>query len=334
MRTRGESCGEGTADPAEWRPGDDRVVIVRPSAPTELALVTPIDRPALAWQTLTSKAEEVEAVVAAAAEAMEQRLAMPGEAYRPLRAANRALDVMRGLHAPETDAEAAFVASLAKGTTPVLFVASTRDDEDFMTPGELVPNEVSLSSVSQKILVVPSTAEPFGCQLGGKTGDTRLEAWGELVGARDYAWPCDDDNEWDAMINGGFVDCGRPCMPRPIQVDPNGIASCKIHVAQPELEQCDPEKGWRDPDGKETFVERYGETFRRCEVMQHEGAALESCRTSPDCPGCKSGFCVADFSFDDVSCDKGMYPWFFRFTAGARAQPYGYMEIACTAGDD
>ncbi|TKD10197.1 hypothetical protein [Polyangium fumosum] len=331
VQNRAEFC-RGTEDPAEWRPGDDRVLIVHPSAPTSLSLVTPIDRPALAWTTMTSRAEEVDAVVAAALEAMEERLAMPGEAYRPLRAASRALDLMKGLQAPETEAESAFVASLAKGTHYQIIVASTRDDEDVKSPAELVPNEVSLSSTYRTVVVVPSKAEEFGCQKRER-GDTRLETWGELVGSYDYTWPCDDDMEWDFMLHPGWIDCGAPCMERPIKVDSNGSAACKILVDQPELERCDPEKGWRDPDGKETLVERYGETLRRCEVMQHEGAALESCRTSFDCPGCSSGFCVTEVSFSDLSCDVGEHLWSLRFTGGARALPYGYMDITCVTGD-
>ncbi|MDI3290217.1 hypothetical protein [Polyangium sp. 15x6] len=331
VQNRGESCA-GTRDPAEWRPGDVRVVIVRPSAPTELALVTPIDRPALAWKTITSKEEEVEAIVAAAAEAMEQRLAMPGEVYRPLRAASRALDLMKGLQAPATDAETAFVASLAKGTFHTLFVASTRDDEDVVPPGELLPNELSQPS-RRVVMVIPSNeGEPF-CQLWEK-GDTRLEAWGDLVSSTDYAWPCDNESAWDGVLHPGFIHCQVICTERPIRVDTSGVAACKIHVEQPDLEQCDPANGWRDPGGKEALVERNGETLRRCEVVQHEGAALEDCRTSPDCPGCPSGFCVTDRSFEDVSCKEGTHEWPFRFTGGARSLPYGWMEVTCDTVDD
>jgi len=332
VQNRGEAC-RGTEDPAEWRPGDDRVLIVRPSAPTSLALVTPIDLPALAWTTMTSKAEEVDAVVAAATEAMEERLAKPGEAYRPLRAASRALDLMKGLQAPETEGESAFVASLVKGMHYEVVVASTRDDEDAKSPAELMPNEVSLASTYRKVVVVPASADEYDCRIR-ETGDTRLEAWGKLVGAYDYAWPCDRDHEWDFMLHPGWIDCGRFCMERPILVNTSGSAACKIVVDQPELDRCDPEKGWRDADGKETFIERYGETLRRCEVVQHEGAALERCRTSFDCPGCSSGFCATEVSFSDVSCDAGGHLWSLRFTGGARALPYGYMDITCATASD
>ncbi|MDC3961128.1 hypothetical protein [Polyangium jinanense] len=330
VERRGESC-VGTRDPAEWRPGDDRVVIVRASAPTQLSLVTPIDRPALAWTTITSKEEEIDAVVAAATEAMEQRLAMPGETYRPLRAASRALDLLKGLQAPETESETAFVASLAKGTIQALVVASTRDDEDVVPPADLVPNEVSLSSTYRTIVVTPSNAGQ--CQIG-EAESTRLEAWGELVGARDYGWPCDDDSTWNLMLHPGFVDCGHLCVERPIQVDTSGAAACKVHVEQPDLERCDPDKGWRDPGGKEILVEWNGQTLRRCEVVQHEGAALESCRTSPDCPGCASGFCVTDVSFEEATCEEGKHHWPLRFTGGARALPYGRLELTCDTAED
>ncbi|MRG92405.1 hypothetical protein [Polyangium spumosum] len=334
VRSREDGCW-GTNDPAEWRPGDDQVVIVRPSAPTALSLVTPIDRPALAWKTITSKAEEVDAVVAAAAEALEARLAAPGESYRPLRAARRALDLMEGLHAPETDAEAEFVASLARGTMHALLLASTRDDEDVAPPADLLPSELARDSTYRMSLVVPSNAGEFGCQIF-KQGKTRLEAWGKLVYSTDYAWPCDDKTAWANMLGTSyFLSCGLPCLERPLQIDASGRAECKFHVAQPDLEQCDPAKGWRDPTEGEAFAEYGGEKLRRCEIVQHEGADLEACRTSPDCPDCPSGFCVTEVDFFHGStCPEGEYLWNFRFTGGARAVPFGLLEMSCATKDD
>lgn len=331
---REEGCA-GTLDPAEWRPGDDRVIIVRPSAPTSLSIVTPIDMPALGWTTITSKAEEAEAVVAAAAEALEQRLAKPDESYHPLRAASRALDLVSGLQGPATEAEEAFVASLAEGTVQTLFVASTRDDEDVMPPADLIPNPVSLSSTYPKVMVLPAETAQFTTCGTSDNGNTRLEAWGDLVGTSDHAWPCDDDAAWDGMFHPGFADCGLLCMERPILVAESGAAACKIHVDQPDLASCDPVKGWRDPGGKETIVERFGQTLRRCEVVQHQGAALEACRTSPDCPGCASGFCVTDVVFyENTNCPDGTYLWNFRFTGGARSMPYGRLEVTCSEAAD
>jgi hypothetical protein len=113
----------------QWHPGDIRVVVARPSAPDAAALVTSREIPALAWTTQTSHEEEIEPVMAGVTEALGQRLAEPGEEYRPLRTARRALELVTGARAPVGEAEVALVRSLPQDRIARLLVASTRDDE-------------------------------------------------------------------------------------------------------------------------------------------------------------------------------------------------------------
>ncbi len=332
VESRWGSCG--SPDPAEWHPGDHRVILVRPSAPDGASLVTPIDIPALAWITQTSKEEEIDAVVSAATSAMENRLALPWEPYRPLRAAKRALELVTGERAPESAAEESLVASLPKEKYQVLLVASTRDDEDVTPVAGLVPSEAALETTYQTAVMAPSSAASEICTIEAP-GNTRIGSWGALFSYSIHAWPCDYQNTWDLLLHPGWADCGLPCEDRPIKVDENGVADCKVHVEQPDLERCDPARGWRDPGGKATLVERSGRPLRRCEVVQLEGANLESCRTSIDCPDCPAGFCVTDLFFkeEDQCWPEGTHLWPFRFIGGSRIVSRGWLDITCTTAD-
>ena len=76
-------------DPARWQPSDIRIVVARPSAPDGEALLTPIDTPSLGWITNNALKEDIAPIANAALDALGKRLALSGEAYRPLRATSR-----------------------------------------------------------------------------------------------------------------------------------------------------------------------------------------------------------------------------------------------------
>ncbi len=76
-------------DPAQWRPSDIRIVVARPSAPDGETLLTPVDTPSLEWITNNALKEDIAPIANAALDALGKRLALSGEAYRPLRATSR-----------------------------------------------------------------------------------------------------------------------------------------------------------------------------------------------------------------------------------------------------
>lgn len=321
----------GSADPAQWHPGDIRVVVARPSAPEAAALLTSREIPALAWTTQTSHEEEVEAVMAGVTEALGQRLAEPGEEYRPLRTARGALELVTGALAPVGEAEVAFVRSLPQDRIARLLVASTRDDEGPELVADDVPGQTALSMTLDTEVVGPFTTRDSTCRAVDE-GSTRLEAWSELVHAEPIASRCDDQQTWDMLLHPGWADCGYICQAHPLAVDDGGVVACKVMIDQADLERCDAARGWRDPGGQPTFVERGGEELRRCEVVQLAGADLESCRHSLDCPGCPSGFCATEVPelVSQWRCERSDHPWPLRFIGGAIEGRRGWINITCS----
>ncbi|MBI4956513.1 MAG: hypothetical protein HY908_31140 [Myxococcales bacterium] len=323
--------GCGLGDPAVWRPAELRVVVVRPSAPDAEALVTPIDAPALDWIEPVATVADADAVRAATEQVLAARLALPGETFRPLHAAQRVMDLLSGARPPAGASEAAFVSSLRETTFVQVVVAGTRDDEDTVPVASLAPGVGPSAAVHMltPTVILPATAFDYGCH--PTAGATRLEAWD--TDAVVLGWPCTDQAEWDGLLRVSSVDCGPWCEGNPIAVDVTGRAPCTFYVDQPDLAQCDPLFGWRDPDGTATFVDHAGTSYRRCEIVQLEGAALDSCRTSLDCADCTSGFCVTDvpeLTYGD--CGAGAFRWDLRFVGGALDVTEGYYGGTCLSG--
>ncbi|MDC0681247.1 hypothetical protein [Sorangium atrum] len=329
IESRWGTCG--SADPAQWHPGDIRVVVARPSAPDAAALLTSREIPALAWITQTSHEEEVEAVMAGVTEALGQRLAEPGEEYRPLRTARRALELVTGALAPVGEAEVALVRSLPQDRLARLLVASTRDDEGPGLIADEVPSQTALSMTLDTEVVGPFTTPDWTCRTVDR-GSTRLEAWSELVRAEPITSRCDDQDTWDMLLHPGWADCGFICQAHPLAVDAGGVVACNVMIDQADLERCDAARGQRDPGGQPTFVERGGAELRRCEVVQLAGADLESCRHSLDCPGCPSGFCATEVPelVSQWSCERSDHPWPLRFIGGAIEGRRGWINITCS----
>lgn len=323
------SCG--SPDPAMWHPEDVRVVVVRPSAPDAEALVTPIEMPSLAWISNTSTEAEAEAVTAASGEAMEQRLAIPGEPFRPLRAAKRTVELLTGTRAPATDSEAALLASLPEYWATWLVIAATRDDEDQSPVEALALDSASTELVDRTWVIGPFSADAGACGSVSGPGDTRLQVWGYNSIANLGAWPCDDVTYLDSVLTFCCADCGQQCHSRPLVISPEGIAECRVYVDQVDLTHCDPALGLQDPDGKPAFVERQGQELRRCEVIPLRDAALEACRSSLDCKGCTSGWCateVPELSYEGA-CGPNQHVWPLRFVGGPLSALGSYLHAVC-----
>lgn len=322
-------------DPAAWHPGDARVIITRPSAPDSAALLSPVDMPSLAWTTKRSTKEEIELVASGTGEALEKRLAAPGEPYRPLRAIKRAMELVTRARAPESEAEAALVASLPEEMVVQALIAGTRDDEDATSVAALGLKIDSLPEVFvMNIAVVgPFTSSNDLCQADA-AGTSRLEAWGHGESATLTALPCDTSPALDQLLFSTSADCSTECHERPLVVAPDGRTDCRAFVDQTDLERCNPERGHRDPDGKPEFVDRQGTKLRRCEVNQLTGAALQACRSSVDCPDCPSGFCATEIPGLSyfVECKPGEHEWPLRFTGEALDAPGDWIHLVCNTG--
>lgn len=333
--TRWHGCGN--PDPAQWHEGDIRVVLARPSAPDNESLLTSVEIPNLAWTTKTSQMEEIDAVVAAAVEGLEKRLAMPGEVYRPLHATARAVDLITGARKPENDSENAFVTSMPKNFLLQVFTASTRNDADPSLVSQVLPAQTPHENIYdiRYSVIAPSTMGDTTCAVN-PPGASRLESWAKALDAQVVGWPCDYQNTWDAMMIAGFADCGPVCYSRPLKIASDGTVQCKAYIEQPDLDRCDPERGWNDPAGQATFTERFGEKLRKCEIVQHAGAALEACRKTLACTDCGAGFCATEVKeiqqWDNSQCSGSDVQWPLRFTGGSLTSTESWFTITCMTG--
>lgn len=316
------SCQE--PDPAAWHPGDVRVVVARPSAPDDELWITPRDAPALAWVTRDSAPAEVGVVASAVSDALERRLARPGEPYRPIHAVRRSVELLGGARAPATAAERALVASLTPGAYVRFVVVSARDDE--LSAAAEPWRAADWVDVT---VMGPFERGVHGCAAVGSAG-ARLWAWSAAASSR-RAWPCDDEGEWTRLLPRTVSDCRRACEPWQVAVSSEGVADCSVTWTSGDLTRCDPEKGHHDPGGAPAFVTHGGVTLRACEVAQLRGRDLAACRASLECAGCASGWCATELEPLLASeCVEGAawHPWPLRFVGGAGVGA-GVLGVAC-----
>jgi len=334
IRERWSTCENG--DPARWHQSDVRLVLARPSAPDGEALLSSVDIPNLAWITNTSKEEEIDAIIAATTVALEQRLAKPAEAYRPLRATKRAIDLLAGARSPETASESEFIATLPRWGNVEVIVANTRDDADVSPIEDLIPTRsMDESAFYSKISIIgPSTLGNVFCEVL-PLGDSRLERWSHELYARFIGWPCTNQDTWDHLMGGYFVTCGETCYGRAPAISPDGSAQCRAFIEQSDLTACDPARGWSDPAGVPTFVTQWETKLRQCEIAQHTGEKLDACRHSIECPDCGGGFCATELPelvSPNSHCPGAEFPWPLRFTGGAIAASVGLLHVYCDTG--
>lgn len=322
-------------DPTEWRISNRRIVVARPSAPEGESLITPIDMPGLAWVTNHATENDIETMATTTLEALGKRIAMPGETYRPLQTAHRAVQLLSRQRAPQNAAESELMASLPKEFAIRVLVASTRDDADSLPVEQLLPVVDFNVMPAFFSVITPSTeSAPLSCKLFYPRGNSRIEQWSEKLNADLWGWPCTDNDAWDDLLQGWQAACAGHCFGRPMKVAPNGVAACRVFIDQTNLNGCDTTMGWHELDGEPQFFEHNRTKMRRCEIQQHTGANLEACRTTVDCPNCPPGYCATDISWlgffgpADV-CPEADVHWPIRFTSSALATAPAWLTILC-----
>lgn len=305
-------------DPAEDHYTDERIVVVFPSAPG-VATVSPATSPGLAWITNTTGHGEAQSLAEATEQALAARTAAPGEVYRPIRAATRTAQLVLGLRAPESDAENALLGSLEPSAWVRVLVASTRDDQGTDPIDDLVASwdaPAATEHLYETIVAGPFGTSEGSCHATTALGSTRLFAWASESGAAKLGWPCGATTGW--LGEGVSCFCGDWCLSNPPLKSATGAVACRIWVDQRDLSRCDPSKGRTDPDGIPTWVAEWGTKYRRCELRQLEGAALEACRTTLACDGCPAGWCATEVpELLGDSCGSGMTPSPLRWIGSA-----------------
>lgn len=310
-------------DPAAACPVDLRLVLARPSADPGVRILGPATWPALRWSTKWATEPALDAYLAELRQALETPLAPEGAPYRPLEAADDLMRLLLGLRAPSSEIEAAIVADVASDEPWIeLVLASARDDESPRAPAAYTwPDELPWLSTLMARGEDADACEPHVALRG------RLGAWAERARPVTFALPCDDRARFDEVFT---LSCHRAvprCTEHPVAIDARGRADCRVFARSFETAACEAARGWLDPEDHDGIRrprfedDEEGRPTRICEIVQHEGARLEACRTDLSCPECGSGFCktdVPELAHSPVSCGwGGGHPLDLRFTGAA-----------------
>ncbi len=305
-------------DPAVWYPAERRALVVSPSRPLGEQIASYTTHPGLAWNTERYTAAEAQAwsqAVAAEIVGVETELDAP---YRPLEAQAHTLRLLLGQQSPASEDEQLLIDGLPPHAVIEVYLATTRDDE---SPN--VPSEYRVSEGSAEYGMVFAPDPTFtSCDLERVPF---IQEWsGFEYGSCEAA---------DFFGAGGGADCFGRCLPRPPLVSENGSAACRILAFTDSELPCSAELGWVDPisEGarRALTTERNGVTSRICEVLQLEGAALDSCRSDLACSECQPGWCATNIPDLWTQCYQSGVDWPFRYPFGTATGRGAEFEIIC-----
>jgi hypothetical protein len=242
------------------------------------------------------------------------RLAPAGAPFPLLDEVDRAYRLLVRQRAPEDPHEEALVAALPAHAHHDIALATARDDASAGAPGDFARLDVT----SELRVATCNPAPP-----------PRVKAYAETHDGSVQDQLCDPQPGTNDDLLVDWLPRGAPftCWPTssPVRRDATGQAACRVTFTASDAPSCDPARGWTDPlvDGvRRPVVAGSGE--RSCEILQATGPALEACRGSPACDGCRSGYC-----FVDLPNRCGQPPP--RFTGGALPLGVGFarLEMAC-----
>lgn len=314
-------------DPAAACPVDLRLVLAQPSAEPGARMLGPATLPALRWSTKWATEPGLDGYMVGLRSMLEATVAPESALYRPLEAADDVLRLLLGLRAPGSEIEAALVADVASDEPWIeLVLASARDDESPLAPDAyLWPDDLRWLVTS----IAPGSIEAEACEhpavLRGRLGE-----WASKASSMSLALPCDAQTSFDelfASLSGTGTRFLVPCTAYPIAVDPHGRAACRVFARRIDTDACETSRGWMDPEDADGIrrprfeADERGHPMRVCEIVQHEGARLEACRTELSCADCGSGFCrteIPELTHPPAYCsNRGGHPLDFRFTGEA-----------------
>lgn len=237
---------------------------------------------------------------------------------------------------PTDETEAAIVASQHPFEQSLIFVGLAHADQSPEPPATYaleLPTLLPSPEVYLGATVLPAApgASSRSCEHPTPEYDPRYAEWLVAQGEETAPhWPCDELHVYEPLHS----DCARGrCLPfDPLARDGGGV-SCRVTLELPDGQECLPEFGRLDPEGRNgervpTFVDTAQGGYRICEIRQLEGAALESCRQNLECPDCVPGWCVTTIPELLDPCESPSFPNPFRFVGGSDLGP-AYVTIAC-----
>jgi hypothetical protein len=305
-----------SCDPAEWRPESLEVVLISPSDPARTQ--TSESNPELRLVTPNATQAEITRWQTALGEAIRQAETADVQPFLAMAELDHWSRLLMGDAKPRSELERRFRASILKDAGIFARVATTRDDESSELSDDfpLYFHGRGLFWNAADVASVCSYAGPP--RLTGQIASWRTA-------------PCEEESFFDDRRLDYACDPGDfPCFGGTPVVSSEGRAECRVLAHAYELERCPEWAGWVNPlDASGKRVRRtqnteYGEV-RICEVLQLEGAALDSCRTKESCADCDSGFCVPEASRSTLCTTLAD----FRFPFGSDVATTGHLEVKC-----
>lgn len=289
---------------------------------------TPFDDPNLRLQSNTWNPDGTALANAVQASFANGPTAAAGAPYPLLSAVRYTVDLLAGARDPATDAER-HVADAGTGAHVEVVVATTRDDE---SAGTVATYALPSNALGNPFVHTVLPAGPGGCSATVPAPlAPRVDEWHPI---ESLSWPCSINAIGWIGILGVAADCVPLCLESPIVVDADGSAECRVTVTALDSAPCDPARGWVDPPGGPAVTrDPSGLDFRKCEVQELTGDALEKCRSTEDCPDCGSGWCRTDLTditgWQDADCHGGGVTTHLRFVGGAIAGSNAGLAFTC-----
>jgi len=326
-------------DPVHWEPIERRAVIVRPSQAGDARLTTWLEDPALAWVANDRTPEDDARWAAAVRRGLEPPANPPG-GYHLLEAAWDTAQLLARQRPSEIAREQALVEVVESNPMEVVFVvATTRDDESPLSATSYDRAPLAADAYSGWWLLAPSSS-PCESYSQPELTSPRLATWAkegsDMLSVQ--GWPCETLDLFPFHASGSCRTRNRP-----ILLDEDGRAACRVEVVSREIDACPAELGWADPLGDdgvrhpstEPFEAGWPRAVRRCEILQLEGEALTACHRTVACEGCGPGWCWSEVWCDLFHLawtrDDGYFPG-MRFVHGADSVR-GHYRFTCNLGD-
>ena len=295
-----------SSDPA-GRVRDVRAIVVHPSSG---AFVSPLDDPALAITKASVGPADVNVVASAVAAHAQEAVASAGAPYPLLAATRDVVSLATRERAPRDLREAALVASLPPAWTTVSVAMVTgHDDASANTPDSYAPPaSVGGPFATYQVIERCTGADPAPAL-------PRLRSWWNAsLGSSAFVDILTDGCAYPnpsglplTEFGTDDIGCLAPYPPPTVARDASGGAECVVTFDSAAVTSCDPARGWADPralDGtrRPFLVDYEGQSARRCEILQLDGAARTSCETTLSCDGCAPGVCFTTSEPDDDWC--------------------------------
>jgi hypothetical protein len=321
-----QSCT--STDPAVWTPYLRYAVVVSPSRALDATQASPGTDRALVIESERETPEAVAAWTSAVSQAIVEAGTDTGGAYHPLEAQAHWARLLLGREEPASETERAAIEALPAAGNLQIFLGSARDDQSPLDPEayRILQQEGDRFFVDWPQAMTPDPTFVH-CGPGHLS---RLDAW--ALSSEVQSDLCVDHDVFDAHW---VLDCFPECSDLHPLVDDTGRSRCRV-LATTDPAPCDAGLGWVDPLGSDGVrrpreIDYQGTPARVCEILELEGAALESCRHDWDCADCGAGYCVTELPGTPEVCTGVNALWPIRFTNDAMTARFAYVDVVCDA---